>query len=290
MRQFPFPASPLVAAGAAVFPASPFSPVFAGVSGFCSAGFLPASSVAASALRSTNPDFRAVAQFVQPVYHDDLSRFEAFLDNGVFTGCGAYFHFRQRDGLVFVDPIDVMAELAQLDGNGRDRDGIGLRAEMQAHVDELVREKLMLFVVEFRFQADRAGIGAQLVVDGEDRAFGQFVPVVPVPCLDREVRVGRTGFQYLRKIDFRYGENDVDRLFLRDGDDAVGIGGVHDIAEIDLSQADAAGNRSGDAAVGELKFRVVDRTLIEPDGAFILFDEGGLRIDLLLAIEFCSRS
>lgn len=74
-------------------------------------------------------------------------------------------------------------------------------------------------------------------------AFGQFVPVVPVPCLDREVRVGRTGFQYLRKIDFRYGENDVDRLFLRDGDDAVGIGGVHDIAEIDLSQADAAGNQ-----------------------------------------------
>ena len=93
----------------------------------------------------------------------------------------------------------------------------------------------MLFVVEFRFQADRAGIGAQLVVDGQDRAFGQFVFIIPVPCLDREVRVGRTGFQYLRKIDFRNGENDVDRLFLCDRDDAVGVGGMHDIAQIDLS-------------------------------------------------------
>ena len=57
-------------------------------------------------------------------------------------------------------------------------------------------------------------------------------------------------------------EDDGDRLQLRDHDEAVGVGRVHDVARIDLAQSDAAADRRGDARVGELQLGVVDRALV----------------------------
>jgi hypothetical protein len=43
-------------------------------------------------------------------------------------------------------------------------------------------------------------------------------------------------------------EHGADRLQLRDDDDAVGVGRAHDVAGIDLAQADASADGAGDLA------------------------------------------
>src|SRR5581483_7830738 len=80
----------------------------------------------------------------------------------------------------------------------------------------------------------------------------------------------------------RHGIEDRDRLELRDDDDAVGIAGLDDVAWVDLSQAKATADRSGDAGVGELQPRVIDLARVYTHRAFVLAYERGLGVDLLL--------
>ena len=57
---------------------------------------------------------------------------------------------------------------------------------------------------------------------------------------------------------------------------------VHDVAGIDLAQADAPADRRGDARVGELQPGVVDRRLVGLHRALVLPHQRFLRVDLLL--------
>ena len=72
--------------------------------------------------------------------------------------------------------------------------------------------------------------------------------VVAIEGLDGELAaVAQLGVD-LRKLVLRQGENHGDRLQLRDDEKTVLVGGVHDIADIDETQTDAAADGSSDAA------------------------------------------
>ena len=57
------------------------------------------------------------------------------------------------------------------------------------------------------------------------------------------------------------------------------------IAGVDLAQADAAGDRRDDAAIGEIELGIVDLRLVELDRAFVLIDD----VDLILRLLACDR-
>ena len=73
-----------------------------------------------------------------------------------------------------------------------------------------------------------------------------------------------------------------DRLQLGDDDEARGVGGVDDVALIDLPQAGAARQRRNDLGVAEHGLRVVDRSLVGIHQRFLLGDHRALGIGLLL--------
>ena len=57
---------------------------------------------------------------------------------------------------------------------------------------------------------------------------------------------------------------------------------MHDVADIDEAETDAAADRRSDAGIGELEFGVVNQALIRCNGAIKLANQCGLRIELLL--------
>ena len=58
----------------------------------------------------------------------------------------------------------------------------------------------------------------------------------------------RSALQHRRQAVLRDGEDHRDRLQLRDHHQAVGVARVHDVAGVDLAQAEAPADRRGDAA------------------------------------------
>ena len=66
----------------------------------------------------------------------------------------------------------------------------------------------------------------------------------------------------------------------------VGIGGMDDVADVHLAQADAPADRRGDVRIGKLQLGVVDRRLVGLNRAFELAYARRLRIELLLGDDF----
>ena len=78
------------------------------------------------------------------------------------------------------------------------------------------------------------------------------------------------------------GEDHRDRLQLRDGEDAVLVGGVHDVAGIDQAKAGAAGERRADGGVGELHLGALDGRLVGLHLGREAGDVGGALVEQLL--------
>ena len=98
----------------------------------------------------------------------------------------------------------------------------------------------------------------------------------------------RAGGQLLvdaRHIFLRLGEDDGDRLQLRDRDDAGLLAGVDEIALVDEAEADAARDRRADRRVVELRLRGVDRGGVGGDRGGELEHQRVLRVELLLGGE-----
>ncbi len=127
----------------------------------------------------------------------------------------------------------------------------------------------------------RAGGGVDLIVNGEQLAAGDFCDVVAVVSFDGKLDSMKLGHD-LRKLILRQAEDHRDRLKLGNHNKTGGVGGVNDVSDVDESQADTAADRRSDVRVNDLKFRVVDGSLIGLDGAFKLSDLSLLRVDLLL--------
>ena len=98
----------------------------------------------------------------------------------------------------------------------------------------------------------------------------------------------RAGGQFLvdaRHKSLRLGEDDGDRLQLRDRHDAGLLTGVDEIALVDEAEPGAARNRSADGRVVELRLRGVDRGRVGGDRGGELQHHGVLRVELLLGGE-----
>ena len=89
-----------------------------------------------------------------------------------------------------------------------------------------------------------------------------------------------------RQIVFRHIENHGDRLKLRDDQQGIRVARVNDIARVHQAQADAAGNRRGDVAVGELHLGAFHRGRIRLHGGFQFLDLGGDLVIGVLRINF----
>ena len=76
----------------------------------------------------------------------------------------------------------------------------------------------------------------------------------------------------LREIVFRHVEDDGDGLQLRDDGDRRRATRKHNVAGIDQSQTNAAGNRRLDMAIAQLNLRITDLPFVVLHGAAILLD------------------
>ncbi len=143
-------------------------------------------------------------------------------------------------------------------------------------------ERIVL-VVELRLEPDRAGGEIDLIV-ADRQAPGR--ELVALRVHDRHF--GRAGGQLLvdaRHIFLRLGEDDGDRLQLRDRDDAGLLPGVDEIALVDEAEPGAARDRGADGRIVELRPRGVDRRGVGGDRGGELQHHGVLRVELLLGGE-----
>src|SRR5262249_32443864 len=86
----------------------------------------------------------------------------------------------------------------------------------------------------------------------------------------------------LGQLILRQREDYGDWLNLGDDHEAVGIGGVNDVAGINKAQTDSTGDRRSDTRVNQLQLGVVNLALIGFDCAIELTDGRGLCVELLL--------
>src|SRR5262249_28051287 len=123
----------------------------------------------------------------------------------------------------------------------------------QVSVDELIGKKGAIFVVEYGFEFVGSRCGIDLIVDRQQFTAGDFISVVTVKCINFKLNAFAKLVVNRRKLVLRQGENNGDRLHLRDDNQATRIGRVNNVAGIDKAQTNAAGNRRSDAAISKLK-------------------------------------
>src|SRR5207302_245150 len=116
----------------------------------------------------------------------------------------------------------------------------------------------------------------------EQFASGNLLRIVAVEGVDGELHPGTELGIDLGKLVLGQAEEHGDGLKLSDDHQAIGVGRVHDIAGVNQTQPDPAADGSGDAAIGELQFGVVNLALIRGDRAIKLANQCCLRVKLLL--------
>src|SRR5262249_6711054 len=159
-------------------------------------------------------------------------------------------------GFVILDDVDIIAVGPALHRGRRHDNYAPQRVDQQAHVDELARPKLQLFVREFGFELHGASGLVNLVVEHRYPASVER-PSVGRERLDRQLSfshsTGQFGQPLLRQI-----EEDGYWLQLCDDHEAGRIRGAYDIAFVDQADAGAARNGRHDVGIGEDGPRIVD--------------------------------
>ena len=224
----------------------------------------------------------SLAQAVHAVGDDQLAGLNAGFDDGRVVFGRPRFDVAQGDGAVFLDHVNKQAARAALKGGARHGGHLGARIDQHAHVDELVRKQPGVVVGKLRFQFHGTGSRIDLVVDGQQNAGGELHLLVPIERVDRHALARLYAFQHDLQIVLRNGVNDRDRLQLRDDDQPGGVARPHNVAHVDLAQAQPARYRRRHARISQLEARVVDQPLIDLDGALVLTHQRILRVDELL--------
>ncbi len=153
--------------------------------------------------------------------------------------------------------------------------------EPQMGVHERARPQLPLGIGKGGLEAGRAGFGVDLIVDEQQAPFVQLERVVLIPHLDLE-RASGAGPVDRRDLAGRQREHDGDGLKLRDHDQAVRIGGMHDIARIHLADSGPAAQGRADGGVIELNLGGVDRGPVSLHRGFELPRRRDRGIELLM--------
>ncbi len=175
-----------------------------------------------------------------------------------------------------VDDKDEVALGAALNRGGRHHDGIGPLVQDQPHIDELVGEKAAVGVIKHRFQFGRAGCCIDLVVDGQQGARGNLMRVVAVIRFHNQLPPPFHRLLHLRKLILRKREDDGNGVNLCDHDQAGRVGGVNDVAGIDLPQSHNTVDRRINARISEVHLGCFDCSLVGLNGARSLAFVGNL--------------
>ena len=107
---------------------------------------------------------RAVAQAVCAVDHNPLTDRHAGIDRCHWAIGRADIDRSDRHPVVDVDDVDVTSRCAALDGGGRHRDDIMQRLHQKLRVDELIRKRRIVSIVELRSHFHGTGGGTDLAV------------------------------------------------------------------------------------------------------------------------------
>ena len=187
----------------------------------------------------------------------------------------------QRHGAIRFDHIHERTLGAALDAGARHDHDLAAHVDQHTGIDELIREQGMVGICKLRLEFHGPGAGVDLVVDREKGAGGKPVFLCAVIGIHRRLVATLQFFHNRRYVVFRDREQDRDRLQLRDHHQAAGVAGAHDVAGIDLTQAEAPTDRRGDTRVAQLQLRIVDQSLIRLNRALVLPYQRLLRVELL---------
>ncbi len=143
-------------------------------------------------------------------------------------------------------------------------------------------EERVVRIVEQGAQFHGAGCRVDGAVDGGELAACDLPGLAAVIGIGLKHRATTHAGHDLVDAVFRNGEQHRHGLDLRDDHDAIGLARLHQIADIDLTDACPSIDRRGDLAIGKVQRGGRDISLIGGDDAFILFDEGLLGGKLLL--------
>ncbi len=165
---------------------------------------------------------------------------------------------------------------------GRHQDHAAFFLLQQSCVHELIREKLIVRIVEGGAQLYRAGGLIDLVVDGGQRAGCQLDLHVAIKGVHRQLLAGPLLGVHGRQLILGDGENDADGLKLGDHQESGAVAGLNDVAGIHQPEADAPGDGRGDVAIDQIDLHRLNQTLIVLDYSFVGLDGSDLRGKLLL--------
>jgi len=176
-------------------------------------------------------DFTAVLQAVGAFQHHAIAGDQALLDHGVVAIAIADHQGLDLDLLVAVELVDKGAGVAELDGGGRCQYDVVQGVGEQMHVDELIGEQRLVFVIEARLELQGAGGDVDLVIQALQHAGGLALGVAAVPGFHRQlvagVVTGEHGFQAV----LRQSEGHADRLGLSDHRQRRGVVGGHQVTD-----------------------------------------------------------
>ena len=131
------------------------------------------------------------------------------------------------------------------------------------------------------FSLRSAGRIVDLVIQGHERSGRQLFGIVAVIRIRRQMHARSELLRDFRKAVLGDGKQHGYRLKLGDRDDAGRVGGVDDVAGIHKAQAHDARNRGRNLGISQLQLGILDVGVILLDGAFVLRNQRGLRIQLL---------
>src|SRR6267142_2481600 len=160
-----------------------------------------------------------------------------------------------------LDGVHVGALRASLNGRQRNNDGILSDGQHQANIDELIRPKGKIAIVEFALETHRPSGGIDLIVDRYKFARSEFRLIVTAVRFDRQLLVFHM-LEHFREAVFRECKQRGDGLHLRNDDKPVWIRRTNHVALIDEPQSDAATQRGCNLAINQLQFFVVNLRLI----------------------------
>ncbi len=226
--------------------------------------------------RGGDADRDAVAQPIRPVDHDGIARGETGQDGGVSAIARTQRHFADGHGVIRVDEIHVVARRAAQHRRSRNENRLRQRIHQDFDVDELVREKCLVVVLEFRTQCHGAGTGSHLIAECVERSSRDLLVVVARIGSDRKLRTGIDALDHFGDVVLCDRELDGRRLHGGDDHDAGRARGRDVIARVDQAQPHAARYRRGDVAVDEVELELGDIGLVRLDLSLVLLHGGFL--------------
>src|SRR5712692_690450 len=232
-------------------------------------------------------DLAAVLQFVLAVNDNHIAGLNSGGDAHIVAGS---LRRSDRPGLRHIarrDNVDVNTLRPALNRGGRNYRHAALGVHQQVHVDKLVGEQFISFVLEDGFELVSARRGINLIVNGEELSRSDFGGVVAIEGLGGKLNASAKLSVNVGQLILRKAEENDNGLKLRDKAQTVLIVGMNNIARVHQAQADASRDGRSDAAVAELELGVVNRRLVNLDGPFELADRSLLCVRLLLGDDPC---